>query len=225
MQFSACTNENQPSSLDGNLKLYLFLEYKTSCFRENLGIWDLGKHRRPTRWSEIIFTNIQEGFWCPDSVSVCCRCFIVSKQKEKWTFAHTHTDLPYFEKLLFSGSAYTPRHKHVQVSSRCTWTEEQLHIEIEEAGVLIFKHMGIFPRPTHSTVAFSGEGTAAEAKIKWMFSSVVSEFLSVETVCCTARAVCWMKPLSSSAKHNLLETLPCVFHYSYWYDNYLVINT
>lgn len=180
MQFSSYTNENLPSSLDGNLKLYLFLKYKTYCFRENLGIWALGTHRRPTWWSEIIFTNIQEGFWCPDNVSVCCRCFIVSEQK--WPFAHIHSDLPYFEKLLFSGGAYSPRHKHVKVSSRCTWTEKQLHIEIEEAGVLICKHMGVFPHPTHSTVAFIGEGRAAEAKIEWTFSSVVAEFLSLETI-------------------------------------------
>lgn len=99
------------------------------------------------------------------------------------------------------------------------------YTEIEEASVLICKHMGVFPHPTNSTVAFIGEGRATEAKIKWTFPSVIADFLSLKTIFCTGRAMDFKKPLSISAKHNLLETLPCVFHYSYWYDNYLVINT
>lgn len=39
-------------------------------------------------------------------------------------------------------------------------------MEIKEASVPICKYMNAFSRPTHSTVAFIGEGRTAEAKIK-----------------------------------------------------------
>lgn len=124
----------------------------------------------------------------------------------------TYSDLLYCEKLSFLGGAYSPRHKHVKVSSRCTSTEKHLHTEIEEDGVLVCKHMGVFLHPTHSTVAYIGEGRAAEAKtkwtfssviaaeakIKWTFSSVIAEFLSLETIFCAGRATDCMKLLSIS---------------------------